>query len=628
MSGHPVASSHAAGGKETKRPKARDGCRRSSSGGRGAPGGGRGGGGAGGHGRTGAANETCPVIRLLVLGGHGVGKSAVAVRYLTRRYIGEYKSQVDIIYRQSLQLDGMKVDLEIIDISRPGEASLPVLEMGQCDGYLVVYSVAHKHTFLTANRLLHAIYKLRPHLPRPPITLLGNKQDLEHSREVTADEGRTSSTIFGCAFAEVSVAETSEDIVPIFTSLIRRARASCCKCPTIFPALLDPTVCACSCRQALRLDGYTCRLCCTSGSSRIPCMCNGSSGSCGSRNGKVPGRCMYGGPHRGRRQEDERAGRKVSRSGSKKLRERSFSSPLYVCENTASVRSVNCQRDSLSPSPSRTRAAGGRKLSGRETQNTQNDKTQHYTHSGPVRANLSRSLSSPEAWPDSWPVELPSLFGPNTGSGKGSKREGLIATIKEQEPSLSLLARGRSLVQDTHTRVKHRECSCKSRTQTFKSSGKVEIVNIKKPDGRLTIQDEGGRNQSGSLVGPSPQPDKWPAKLPAVKICNNTSSSSSSTQPKHTAATNEHCASPSSLSTGCPRSPKRFPFDSLETRRVEDDSPSPQGGGRQRKFSVFGVGRALGHFLSKGSLPDLPRATANICDKFGSLKRTIKKRSV
>ncbi|XP_063588860.1 ras-related protein R-Ras-like [Penaeus indicus] len=139
-------------------------------------------------------DDGTPLIRLLVLGGHGVGKSAVTVRYLTRRFIGEYKSQVDIIYRQTLEVDGIKVDLEIIDISsRPvslsscvkycGNDTLPTLEICQCDCYLVVYSVADRRTFVTANQLLHAIFKLRPNMPFPTITLLGNKQDLEHSRQ-------------------------------------------------------------------------------------------------------------------------------------------------------------------------------------------------------------------------------------------------------------------------------------------------------------------------------------------------------------------------------------------------------------------------------------------------------------
>lgn len=48
---------------------------------------------------------------------------------------------------------------------------------------------------------------------------------------------------------------------------------------------------------------------------------------------------------------------------------------------------------------------------------------------------------------------------------------------------------------------------------------------------------------------------------------------------------------------------------------------------RERKLCLFGR-TVLGHVFSKTSLPDLPKATANLCTKFDSLKRTLKKRSL
>ena len=33
----------------------------------------------------------CVLVRVVVVGGTGVGKSALCVRYLTKRYIGEYE---------------------------------------------------------------------------------------------------------------------------------------------------------------------------------------------------------------------------------------------------------------------------------------------------------------------------------------------------------------------------------------------------------------------------------------------------------------------------------------------------------------------------------------------------------
>ena len=60
---------------------------------------------------------------------------------------------------------------------------------------------------------------------------------------------------------------------------------------------------------------------------------------------------------------------------------------------------------------------------------------------------------------------------------------------------------------------------------------------------------------------------------------------------------------------------------------VTDESlSSSTDGTRHRKFSVFS--RTIGNFLSRNSMPDLPRATSSIYDTFDLLKRSIKKRSV
>ncbi|XP_053643371.2 uncharacterized protein [Cherax quadricarinatus] len=720
---------------DVKRSKDKNRGHRNSSGGRSDPGGGwRGGMDGGGHRRldTGNTNEANPVIRLLVLGGHGVGKSAITVRYLTRRFIGEYKSQIDIIYRQSLQVDGVKVELEIIDVSRTGDSTLPTPEICQCDGFLVVYSVAERETFLTANQLLHTIFKLRPHPPRPPITLLGNKQDLEHSRQVTYYEGKTASMLFGCAFAEVSVAETSEDIVPIFTSLIRRAKINACRCPSLAAFVFDPVICSCSCRSTFLPDNHTCTQCCFSGNSH-KCNKNGNrllrSGTVG--NGKCRDRSVYGETSEVRRHDNERTNRKVSHNNRKKLTVRSFSSPLYISENIYSANSLNnhSYRQSPNSSPSRLPLATDRTSatnpspssltegrdetssssiwatrfpavatertsakdiisstnsspsriaatldmtsalntptsrfpaatdksrasntsfsrnpstknrtstpnsspriltasnitsSKEEKQNTKNDNKHKFPDSGNMRGNLCRSLSSPEEYTERWACEDKSPPGHGTSSVKGSKKERFFSNLKNQELNLSLFSRGRSFMLDTKKNVKKSECSCRYRNKSFKSSGKVEIVTIKKCETNLSCKEEGVLNRSQS---PGLHQDKRSSKFSGVKLSRKDLSSAQSSKTE----TNEHrCSSP--LSAGCttPGLPKKFLFDHLENGTDEDGGSSTKGG-RQRKFSVFGVGRALGNFLSKGSLPDLPRATANICDKFGSLKLTLKKRSV
>ncbi|XP_027759459.1 ras-related and estrogen-regulated growth inhibitor-like protein [Empidonax traillii] len=54
-------------------------------------------------------------VKVAVLGGSGAGKSALAVRFLTRRFIGEYASNAECIYTKHLCLDGRQIHLEIYD---------------------------------------------------------------------------------------------------------------------------------------------------------------------------------------------------------------------------------------------------------------------------------------------------------------------------------------------------------------------------------------------------------------------------------------------------------------------------------------------------------------------------------
>nr|XP_027233817.1 uncharacterized protein LOC113825215 [Penaeus vannamei] len=56
-------------------------------------------------------------LRVVVLGAEGVGKSALTVRYLTRRYISEYRRSIDLLYRHTVCLDDVTSEVEILDVS-------------------------------------------------------------------------------------------------------------------------------------------------------------------------------------------------------------------------------------------------------------------------------------------------------------------------------------------------------------------------------------------------------------------------------------------------------------------------------------------------------------------------------
>lgn len=54
-------------------------------------------------------------LKVMVLGQSGVGKTAMVVRFITRRYIGEYDPNLEKIYTFNTTLDNDYVQFDILD---------------------------------------------------------------------------------------------------------------------------------------------------------------------------------------------------------------------------------------------------------------------------------------------------------------------------------------------------------------------------------------------------------------------------------------------------------------------------------------------------------------------------------
>ncbi|XP_061533255.1 RERG/RAS-like b isoform X1 [Phycodurus eques] len=176
-------------------------------------------------------------IKLALLGSPGAGKSAVLVRFLTRRFIGEYASDTNSLYRKRLSIEGRQLNLEVFDPCSQSSEARCILEepVEWADGFVVVYNISDRTSFLDAKNILRQIREARqqdqckgsePFPPRElldiPVCLLGNKQDLCHARQVREDEGRCLAQENRCHFQEVSAAESYQDIAALFTQLIRQ----------------------------------------------------------------------------------------------------------------------------------------------------------------------------------------------------------------------------------------------------------------------------------------------------------------------------------------------------------------------------------------------------------------------
>nr|XP_027233815.1 ras-related and estrogen-regulated growth inhibitor-like [Penaeus vannamei] len=130
-------------------------------------------------------------LRVVVLGAEGVGKSALTVRYLTRRYISEYRRSIDLLYRHTVCLDDVTSEVEILDVSfRDSEyESVSPAHTRWGEGFVVVYSVDDLMSFHEARVILDGLQRLKAPL-YVPVILLANKRDLDPGRQVSVEEGR------------------------------------------------------------------------------------------------------------------------------------------------------------------------------------------------------------------------------------------------------------------------------------------------------------------------------------------------------------------------------------------------------------------------------------------------------
>lgn len=171
----------------------------------------------------GLTNKESPkVIRVILLGQQGVGKTALAVRFATKRFIGEYDCTTERIYKVESYLE---TSWEITD--PPGYLPTPTEpKLRWADAIVLIYSVSDRVSFDETSRLRFLVSRAKRSRKIPPIVILiGNKSDLSYTpgeRVVSAVEGRKrAEEIEAQAFHEISVRESVEEVMAVFSDIFK-----------------------------------------------------------------------------------------------------------------------------------------------------------------------------------------------------------------------------------------------------------------------------------------------------------------------------------------------------------------------------------------------------------------------
>ncbi|XP_071105360.1 ras-related protein Rap-2a-like [Haliotis cracherodii] len=122
-------------------------------------------------------------LKIVVLGGEGVGKSTLISKFLGDQFLEKYKGTFETIYSRQFEDRGVRVNLEIVDITK-GDSVPSVRQMAieNGDAFILVYSVVDKDSFEQLYKLRDLILELKGE-QKVPVFIVANKVDIDAERK-------------------------------------------------------------------------------------------------------------------------------------------------------------------------------------------------------------------------------------------------------------------------------------------------------------------------------------------------------------------------------------------------------------------------------------------------------------
>ncbi|KAF7331343.1 GMC oxidoreductase [Mycena kentingensis (nom. inval.)] len=181
--------------------------------------------------------------KLVVLGGGGVGKSAMTIRFIQDRYDeDDYQPTIEDFFRKQVVIDEEVALLEILDTAGQEEyRAMREQYMLHGEGFLLVYAINDRASFDEIPGFYEQILRVKDIdfndvavgavLP-VPVILVGSKCDMEYERKVQIHEGRAMAQRLRLAGAtgegQLNFVETSAkhrvNVNEAFVGLVREIR--------------------------------------------------------------------------------------------------------------------------------------------------------------------------------------------------------------------------------------------------------------------------------------------------------------------------------------------------------------------------------------------------------------------
>ncbi|CAG8841424.1 6071_t:CDS:2, partial [Gigaspora margarita] len=156
--------------------------------------------------------------KLVVVGGGGVGKSALTIQFIQAHFVDEYDPTIEDSYRKQCVIDDEVALLDVLDTAGQEEYSaMREQYMRTGEGFLLVYSITSRNSFDEISTFHQQILRVKDKDYFPTI-VVANKCDLEMERQ-----GRELAKQFSCKFIETS-AKQRINVDEAFYNLVREIR--------------------------------------------------------------------------------------------------------------------------------------------------------------------------------------------------------------------------------------------------------------------------------------------------------------------------------------------------------------------------------------------------------------------
>eukprot|EP00698_Gefionella_okellyi_P018673 TRINITY_DN562_c0_g1_i1.p1 TRINITY_DN562_c0_g1~~TRINITY_DN562_c0_g1_i1.p1 ORF type:complete len:226 (+),score=15.51 TRINITY_DN562_c0_g1_i1:61-678(+) len=144
------------------------------------------------------------LVKLLLLGDSGVGKSSMLLRFADDEFDETYINTIGIDFKtRTVDVQDKRIKLQIWDTAGQERfQSLQALYYRGAQGIVLVYDLTKAKTFQNIRQWMGAVEK---HATSGVVRMLvGNKADLDALREVTREEGQRLANEYHMTFVECS----------------------------------------------------------------------------------------------------------------------------------------------------------------------------------------------------------------------------------------------------------------------------------------------------------------------------------------------------------------------------------------------------------------------------------------